>query len=72
MWLGGTPERQQGHKHDLQSSWWNVWRWTFSVCVWCLRWEHLCEGVVVVGVPGILPSLLRDRFACVPMLLESN
>lgn len=62
-----------------------AWFWVFLVecvkaafqCVhvlfWvCLRWEHLREGVVVLGVTGILPSLLPDSFACGLTLLESN
>lgn len=41
--------------------------WPFSVCPFfffpmCVRWEHLCEGVVV-GVTGVFASLLPDGFA---------
>lgn len=57
----------------------NMWFWGFWVYVECvkvafqcvhvvfwvfLRWECLLEGVVVLGVTGILPSLLREDSFC--------
>lgn len=57
----------------------NMWFWGFWVYVECvkvafqcvhvvfwvfLRWECPLEGVVVLGVTGILPSLLREDSFC--------